>query len=101
MSKIKHLLQLYFQGRSKLVISEQTGISRNTIKKYIREFKASGISLTELSSLSDKDLEDLFVKPKEKPLNEKLQRLFNLFPSIDKELRKKGMTRQILWQRYK
>jgi transposase len=101
MSKIRHLLQLYSQGRSKLLISEQTGISRNTVKKYIREFKESGISAAELNELSDKDLEDLFIKPEEKPLNERLQTLFSLFPSMDKELRKKGITRLILWQRYK
>jgi transposase len=101
MSKIRHLLQLYTQGRSKLLISEQTGISRNTVKKYIREFIQSGINAEGLNQLSDKDLEDLFIKPEEKPLNERLQTLFSHFPAMDKELRKKGITRLILWQRYK
>lgn len=101
MSKIRHILQLHSQGRSKLLISQQTGIARNTIKKYLREFEQSGFSYTEINQLSDKDLEDLFLSPDEKPLKEKHQILFNLFPVFDKELRKKGMTRQILWQQYK
>jgi transposase len=46
-------------------------------------------------------LELLFVKAEEKPLNTRLQVLFGLFPALDKELRKKGITRQLLWQRYK
>lgn len=101
MSKIRHLLQLHFQGRSKLLISEQTGIARNTVKKYLRAFSQSGLSLEQINGLSDKELDDLFIKSQEKPLNAKHQSLFSLFPTFDKELRKKGITRQILWQRYK
>lgn len=101
MSKIRHVLQLHSQGRSKLLISQQTGIARNTIKKYLSEFKQSKLSFNEISQLGDKDLEDLFIQPDEKPLKEKHKILFGLFPLYDKELRKKGITRQILWQRYK
>jgi DNA invertase Pin-like site-specific DNA recombinase len=59
MSKIKHVLQLYFQGRSKLLIVQQTGISRNTIKKYLKEYVASGLSNEEVLKLSEKQLEKL------------------------------------------
>lgn len=101
MSKIRHLLQLYSQGRSKLLISEQTGIARNTVKKYLRAFADSGLSFEELNELSDKDLEDLFIQPEAQPVNSRIQMLFDLFPALDKELRKRGITRQILWLRYK
>ena len=101
MSKIRQILQLHSQGRSKLQIATQTGISRNTLKKYLKQFTESKLTVEEISELSDKDLEDLFVKPEERPVNDKLQTLFNLFPSIDKELKKKGVTRQILWEQYK
>lgn len=101
MTKLRHILQLYSQGRSKLLIAEQTGIARNTIKKYLKKFSESCLSFEEIKLLSDKDLEDLFIKQEEKPLNTKHQILFNLFPSYSKELRKKGITRQILWKQYK
>lgn len=101
MSKIRQLLRLHAQGRSKLQIAEQTGISRNTLKKYLKEFISSGLSFTEINELSDKDLESLFVKPEDKPINDKLRTLFNLFPSIDKELKRKGVTRSLLWEEYK
>ena len=101
MSKIRHILQLHNQGRSKLLISQQTGISRNTIKKYLKSFLQSGQTYEEINNLSDKDLEELFIQADEKPLTEKHRILFNLFPQLDKELRKKGVTRQILWEGYK
>lgn len=101
MIKIRQILRLHTQGYSKLQIAVQTSISRNTLKKYIKEFTASKLTFDEISSLSDKDLEDLFVKPEDKPVNEKLQTLFSMFPAIDKELKRKGVTREILWEEYK
>lgn len=101
MNKIRQVLRLYTQGQSKLKIATQTGIARNTLKKYIKEFTRSGLSFEEISTLSDKDLEDLFIKPEEKPLDNKQQTLFTLFPAIDKELKKKGVTRYLLWEQYR
>lgn len=101
MSRIRQILQLHNQGRSKLQIAFQTGISRNTLKKYLKAFVDSKRTFAEISTLSDKDLEELFVKPEEKPATEKLQTLFSLFPSLDKELKKKGVTRQLLWEQYR
>jgi len=101
MSKIRQILQLHHQGRSKLQIATQTGIARNTLKKYLKQFTESKLTFHEISELSDKDLEELFAKPPEQPISEKLQTLFHLFPTIDKELKKKGMTRQLLWEQYK
>jgi transposase len=101
MSKIKHVLQLYFQGRSKLLIVQQTGISRNTIKKYLKEYAASGLSNEQVLKLSEKELERIFVKTEEKPISIIHQTLFSLFPTYEKELKKKGVTQYMLWKRYK
>ena len=101
MTKIRQILRLHTQGYSKLKIAMQTGIARNTLKKYLAAFAASGMTLEQVEVLSDKDLEDLFVKPAEKPLNEKLRTLVHLFPTIDKELKKRGVTRQMLWEKYR
>ncbi len=103
MSKIRHILRLHSQGRSKLVIAAQTGVARNTLKKYLKEFTGSGLSFAEIDSLSDKDLEDLFIKPAGKPqqAKERIEQLLMLFPAIEKELKRKGMNRQLLWEDYK
>jgi transposase len=104
MGKIRHILRLHSQKRSKRLIAEQTGVSRNTLKKYLKEFDTCGLSYEQLDELSDKDLEDLFVKPLDQqppqPDDRKGQ-LLALFPSIEKELKRKGMTRQLLWGEYK
>lgn len=101
MSKIRHLLRLHTQGYSKLQIAQQTCIARNTLKKYIATYAKSGFSYEELNQLSDKELEELFVRPYEKPLSEKLQKLFALFPDMEKELKRKGVTQYLLWEQYK
>jgi transposase len=101
MSKIRQILRLHSQGRSKLLIAKQTGVARNTLKKYLREFELSGLSFNEVTELGDKDLEDLFIKPEERPITPKLQTLCSLFPAMDKELKRKGVTRLLLWEEYK
>lgn len=104
MSRIRHILRLHHQGRSKLLIASQTGVARNTLKKYIQAFLTSGFTFAELDALSDKDLDDLFVRPTQKPLtpdDARLNTLLALFPHIEKELKRKGTTRQTLWEQYK
>jgi len=101
MIKIRQILRLHDQGRSKYQIAEQTGISRNTLKKYIKEFEESGLTFLEVSELSDKDLEELFTNQEGSLLSEKQHKLFSMFPAMDKELKKRGVTRQILWEGYK
>jgi transposase len=77
------------------------GVSRNTLKTYIKLFEESGLSYSQLDELTDKDLEQLFIKPGEKPLNAKQKLLFSLFPDFEKQLKRKGMTRQLLWEDYR
>ena len=101
MNKIRQILRLHSRGVSKLKIAEQTGVARNTIKKYIKEFSQSGLGFLEVNELCDKDLEDLFVKKEPTRSNTKLELLFSLFPSIDKQLKKKGVTRNLLWEEYR
>lgn len=43
---------MYSQGRSKLWIAEQTGVSRNTAKKYMATFDASGLTFEQINSLN-------------------------------------------------
>ena len=43
MNKIRQILRLYSQKKGKLSIAEQTGVSRNTVKKYVQIFLQSGL----------------------------------------------------------
>lgn len=100
MSKIRQIIRLHTQGISKLRIAELTGVARNSLKKYINKFIESGLTFTDIASLSDKDLDDLFIKPVDIELSPRLKTLLELFPKMDKELKRKGVTRFLLWEDY-
>ncbi|MBN9295361.1 MAG: IS21 family transposase [Filimonas sp.] len=101
MSKIRQIIRMYTQGKSKLSIAASADVSRNTAKKYIQTFIASRFTFDEINELSDKELEDLFGKSNERAPDSRLVTLRQYFPFVDKELKKKGMTRQILWDSYR
>ena len=56
MSKLRQILRLYSQGEKKLKISTLTGVSRNTLKKYLRIYQGLGLSIKDIEMLSDKNL---------------------------------------------
>jgi transposase len=101
MSKLRKALKLNTQGKSKVFISNYLGISRNTVKKYIKQFGLLKITFDELDQLSDAELEELFIKPVEPELSPKLKALYAFFPYTEKQLKKVGMTKMLLWSEYK
>ena len=64
MSKARRILKMYTEGVSKQSISVRTGATRNTVKKYIRQFVAMGKTLEEIDKLSDTQLEAVFSSPR-------------------------------------
>lgn len=79
----------------------QTGIHRATLKNIIADFKESKMSIVDVLQLSDHALDELFKKAFENVQSEKLQILYSLFPEIDKELKRNGVTKMLLWDEYK
>ena len=53
-----------------------------------------------MNSLGDRELEDLFGKSNEREPDSRLQTLQKRFPQVDKELKRTGFTRKILWESY-
>lgn len=53
-SEIRQILMMYSQGRRKLSIAAQTGMSRNTAKKYLIAFDVSGFAFKEINTLNNK-----------------------------------------------
>jgi len=102
MRKIRQILRLYGQGQSKLAIYRLTGVSRNTLKKYIKDYERLHLNMIEVEEMSDHDLNELFTqfKPYQKRLSDKAKILYSLFPEIDKQLRQKGITLQMMWEAY-
>jgi len=101
MSNIRHILRLHSQRQTLAEIITQTGIARKVLKKHIQDFKKSKLTFADINQLTDKDLEELFTKPDEEEINQKLKALYDYFPLVDRELKKKGVTRKLLLQEYK
>ena len=101
MSNIRHILRLHTQKQTMSEIIVQTGIHRPILKGILREFKASNLSFTEINELTDTDLAELFKRPVENPLSDRLKTLYSLFPAIDQELKKKGVNKTVVWEEYK
>ena len=100
MSKLRRVLQLYHQGKSKSFISDYLGGSRNTINKYITQCQLLDRPIEEILSLSDLELEKLFTeKPPPEP-SKKLKELNSFFPYMDKMLKKTGVTKELMWHEY-
>jgi transposase len=102
MSKLRQALKLsasHHQGSR--TISDVTGLSRTTIRKYILQYRALKIPWDELSRLSDKDLHDLFhIDPALPEPSEREIELYAFFPQVEKRMKQPGMTLYILWKEY-
>lgn len=101
MSKLRKVLKLHVQGKSKLFISSYLSLSRNTVKKYIRQFVGLKLTFEEIDCLDDLKLEELFLKPQDEELTPRMKALYGFFPYAEKELKKTGVTKLLLWQEYK
>ena len=103
MSKVRSVIKLYAKGVSKLSIGERTRLPRNTVRRYIRLFLATGLSLEDLDKLDDKALEKLFLDMSSREHIEddpRYMALKELFPEIDKKLKQRGITKEMLWKEY-
>jgi transposase len=100
MSKIRQMLRLFTQGESKLKISELTGVSRNTLKKYLKIYALRDLTPERVEQLSDQELDRLFGENAIPEPSAKYKALEAFFPTMEKELKKRGVTRHILWERY-
>jgi len=100
MSKVRKVLTMYFQGKSKSFISKYLNLSRNTVKKYINLNQLLGLEQDYILQKSDLELEAIFIKDNEIKINKKLQEAYSFFPYMEKELKRNGVTRALMWEEY-
>lgn len=101
MSKIKQILRLFTQGKSKVFISQQTGVSRNTVKRYIRRFLQEKLTFEDLTRLTDAELEVMFGSSQPPDPGERYDELQRLLPELEKRFKQKGVTIDLLWRHYR
>jgi len=99
MSIVKQIFRLRSQGEALLKIARITGVSKNTVKKYLRIAEARKLSSEQILYLPDHEAEGLFAA---EPVNStRYADLEDLFPHFEKELGRTGVTRWVLWGEYR
>ena len=98
MRKLKEILRLYYScHQSQRRISVSCSVSRPTIKKYIAKMKKAGFTWPLPDNITEEQLEASLYPP-EHP------NTFSAAPpnwgELSKELKKKNVTRMLLWEEY-
>ncbi len=94
MEQLKQVLQLCSDGVPIREIARRTGISRNSVRKYLARLNA-------MDNTSDHDLADKAYSNDLIELEaERLRQVTAHFSTAGAELSKTGVTRQLLWQEY-
>ena len=96
---LKQLLLLKSQGRSNRRCEQELGIHRNTVNYYVQLFSSCGLSYQELLSKDEASLKEFF--PHRRIYDEdRYNNLSAYFTYFQKELKKPGCTREVLWKAY-
>jgi len=100
MRKIRQVLRLKFDCKlSNQAVATSCGISRTTVREYVRRATGARLSWPLPQDVTDSELEKLlFPPPLSIPASE---RSLPDWAEIHKELKRKGVTLFLLWQEYK
>ena len=84
-------------------ISAAFEISRNTVRRYVRQFQESGMTMEKLQSLSEHHLQEMFCSDMErsKKPSERQKELEALLPDYAARLKHKGVTVKSLYEEYR
>lgn len=98
MRKIREVLRLQAQGLSRRTIGRSLGICHNTAGAYLERAQQAGLCWAECQEMDDAALEARLFPPAPpsgtpRPLPE--------WSVVQQEMRKKGVTLQLLWLEYK
>lgn len=100
MSQIKQLIRLYQDGTGIKTIARILGMSKNTVKSYLKKMKAGGLNTEELLKQDDPILEKSFHAGNPAFKTDKFEYLKSRLDYYEKELKRTGVTKLLLWQEY-
>lgn len=102
MDQIRTLLQQKLRGISIRTIARNTGLSRNTVRSYLRSIDQNGYTPAQALELNDQLLAQLCLNNDTAPVGgQRQQHLLQWIERHGNELRKKHVTRQLLWEEYR
>lgn len=101
MRKVRELLHLHLtKGISARQAAKIIGIGKTAASQYISGFKDSGLDYRSIELMTDTDLIQAINTLKE-TVNTRYKELSEEFEYLKKELTRKGVTLQLLWEEYK
>jgi len=101
MHQLKQVQQLHRDGVPIKEIARRTGISRKTVKKYLRKLQTTCVSQDDEQQLTDKELSDQIFNNDQTAIgSQRFTTLLAHFEQAKGELHKTGVTRQLLWMEY-
>lgn len=107
MHQIRRIFELQSQGQSIRHTERLTGLSRNTIREYLRRIALAGLSANQVLDLDDDSLaaivytEDIELLRTGRTKDERYSIFEQRADYFSSELRKRGVTRQLLWEEYR
>ena len=100
MRRIRDLLRLKFEnGLSSRLIATSLGISKGSVGEYLQRVQVAGVSWPLPDDMTDTALERRLF-PGQRPTTA-VPRAEPSWTHVDQELRRKGVTRSLLWQEYR
>ena len=100
MTQIRKIIQSARHGWSIREIARNTGISRNTVKHYLRRIAEQGYTTESVLEFDDKTLAQIVERLPGEEEADRLTALENRFPQMADELQRVGVTRMRLWEEY-
>lgn len=101
MDQIKAILRNYHHSQSIKATARQLKVSKNTVRDYLRRALEHSTDLLKLLELEDGELETLFLKEPSDNQSERLADFEKQTAEWIKELKKVGVTRYLLWEKYR
>lgn len=92
MSIVRQIIKLHSHGMGKKRIGQRLGISKNTVKLYVEALHKLHTPWDELLKLTDFELNQKLHPPQETPVNDRIKQVYEFFPEMEKQLRRRGMT---------
>lgn len=100
MRKIREVLRLYWGlGVSRGLIARSCSVARSTVGEYVRRAEEAGLSWPLPAEWDDGELERRLFPPRALIASE--ERVLPDWFEIHREMKRKGMTRFLLWQEYR
>lgn len=101
MDRIKEVIRYGMTTElSERAIGRALKVSRTAVTKYLECFRNTGLTWDQAESMADSQLLGLLDGNREPATSSRYQQLVQRFPGMVRDLRRKGVTQQLLWEEY-